>query len=109
MTDEPSTKTKTDVLDLIISFLMEHEQQLDQTLQRLEKLVERLSERSDRLDPEPPRRTSPRPQPGAFTLTISNPGSFEEMKSLKIEWRANPDASERSRVIGEIERAIGKD
>lgn len=114
LTNEPSTKTKTDVLDLIISFLMEHEKQMDQMLQRLEGLVETLSKRGDDVErtPTPKHRTGL--QPNSFKLTVNNPGSLAEMRSLKIEWGPKtgtiPNAiTDVDAIVGKIERSVGKD
>jgi hypothetical protein len=41
MTDEPTLRTKTDVLDLVISFMMEHEKQMDQMLERIERVADK--------------------------------------------------------------------
>lgn len=86
MTDEPSFKTKTDVLDLIISFLMEHEKQMDQMLHRVERMAETLARRDLYTEQAPVRNNPAVLQPHAFTLTINNPESFRELKSLRIEW-----------------------
>jgi len=86
LSDEPPFKTKTDVLDLLISFLREHEKQMDHMLQRLEKIAETLPKRERHVEqlsvPPPSEKTQPRP----FTLTITNPEHFEDVKSLNIEW-----------------------
>ena len=46
MTDEPTLRTKTYVLDLVISFMMEHEKQMDQMLERIERIVPLLLRKS---------------------------------------------------------------
>lgn len=114
MTDEPSLNTKTDVLDLIISFLMEHEKQMDQTLQRIERITETMSMSAHHSERAPKPNQPIWLQPHAFTLTITNPDRFKELKSLKIEWEAkrgddddiNPDAD---MIVRKFERSIGKD
>lgn len=86
MSDEPPFKTKTDVLDLLISFLREHEKQMDHMLQRLEKIAEKMSKRErhvEQLSASPPPEKS---QPSPFTLTINNPENFEDLQSLNVEW-----------------------
>jgi hypothetical protein len=81
-----SADSKTDVLDLIINFLMEHEKQMDHLIRRLETLLEELTKngsinrsRSDHTE---------NAQTPAFKFTISNPDNFKE-KSLEIEWGEN--------------------
>jgi len=109
LSDEPSIRTKTDVLDLIISFLMEHERRMDQTLQRLEGIVETLS-RGARPIGQPLAPRHPRlGQPDAFTLTINNPNDFEDMRSLKIEWGEKRETGNEDGVVRKIERPVGKD
>lgn len=86
MSDEPSFKTKADVLDLLINFLREHEKQMDNMLQRLEMLVEILSTKRrsiERIEASPP---SEEAQASPFTLTITNPEHFDEIRSLNIMW-----------------------
>ena len=86
LTDEPALKTKTDVLDLIISFLMEHEKQMDHMLQRLEGIVETLSKSGRYIEQVSASQYPKESQPNSFTLTITSPDNFEGMKSLNIEW-----------------------
>jgi hypothetical protein len=86
MSDEPPMKTKTDVLDLIIGFLMEHEKQLDGIVERLETLTEEKPR--NRLQIDEPRKEDPVTiaQPDSLTLTINNPDGARTIKSIKIEW-----------------------
>lgn len=86
MSDEPPMKTKTDVLDLIIGFLMEHEKQLDGIVERLETLTE--EKLRNRLQIDEPRKEDPVTiaQPDSLTLTINNPDGARTIKSIKIEW-----------------------
>lgn len=114
MTDEPYLKNKTDVLDLVISFLMEHEKQMDQTTRRLEMIVETLSKRGRGIEYPPTPRYTEETRPDSFTITINNPNSFEELRSLKIEW--GPKGGDRvdaemdaNRIVRETEHAIGED
>jgi hypothetical protein len=86
MSDEYSTKTKTDVLDLIINFLMEHEKQLDQMMERLESLIEILTKGSDEVKRTQAIEEHMESPSKSFKLNINNPGSFERMRALKIEW-----------------------
>jgi len=114
LTDEPSLKTKTDVLDLIINFLAEHEKQMDQMLERLESVTEILSTRPNHIEHAPAPNHPTGLQPQAFTITITNPDSLEQLKSLKMEWGAkrgdvadvDPDAGS---IVRKFERSIGKD
>ena len=50
MTDEPTLRTKTDVLDLVINILKEHEKNLDRLLERLETLIDAFSQIQTRLE-----------------------------------------------------------
>jgi len=114
LTDEPSLKTKTDVLDLIISFLMEHEKHMDQTLQRIERIADTLLRNARHAEhmpaPDQPRGT----QPHTFTLSITNPDNFKKLRSLKIEWESKREETDEADsdadvVIRGLERAIGKE
>ena len=84
MSDEPPMKTKTDVLDLIIGFLMEHEKQLDSIVERLETLTEKPR---NRLQIDEPQKSDAVTitQPDSLTLTINNPDGARKIKSVKIE------------------------
>jgi hypothetical protein len=84
MSDEPPMKTKTDVLDLIIGFLMEHEKQLDSIVERLETLTEKPG---NRLQIDEPQKADAITiaQPDSLTLTINNPDGARKIKSVKIE------------------------
>jgi len=86
VSDEYSTKTKTDVLDLIINFLMEHEKQLDQMMERLESLIQILTKGSNEDKRTQAIERHQEPPSKSFTLNINNPGSFDRMRTLKIEW-----------------------
>ena len=84
MSDEPPMKTKTDVLDLIIGFLMEHEKQLDSIVERLETLTEKPGNRLQ-IDEPPKVDATTITQPDSLTLTINNPDGARKIKSVKIE------------------------
>ena len=114
LTDEPSIKTKADVLDLIISFLMEHEKHMDQTLQRIERIADILLRNARHREPIPAPNQQGGIQPHAFTLNITNPDNFKKLRSLKIEWElkrgdADEEDSDAEVTISGLERAIGKD
>ena len=84
MSDEPPMKTKTDVLDLIIGFLMEHEKQLDSIVERLETLTEKPGNRLQ-IDESQKADATTIAQPDSLTLTINNPDGARKIKSVKIE------------------------
>jgi len=86
LSDEPPFRTKTDVLDLLISFLREHEKQMDHMLQRLERVVETLSKMEPPIEHPSAHPPLGEPRPSPFTLTITNPERFEDLRSLNIEW-----------------------
>jgi len=83
---EPTKKTKTDVLDLIISFIIEHEKEMDSIVTRLEKVVERLAEDERLKIPELEELQDMEPQPETFSLTINKPKNFPSIKSINIDW-----------------------
>ncbi len=114
MTDEPSIKTKADVLDLIISFLMEHEKQMDQTLQRIERIADTLLRNARYSETLPAPDQHRGTQPHTFNLNITNPENFKELRSLKIEWgptREDTDEADSEAHVTNsgLVRAIGKD
>lgn len=86
MKNDPSADSKTDVLDLIIDFLMEHEKKMDHLILRLETLLEELTKNGS-IHRSRPDHTGNAQTP-AFKLTISNPDDFKE-KSLEIGWGEN--------------------
>lgn len=114
MSDEPPMKTKTDVLDLIINFLMEHEKQLDGIVERLETLVEERP--GNRLQIDEPQKVEPVTitQPDSLTLTINNPDGSRKVKSIKIEWEeTNTDTGQISAkvrtMLDEIDNVLRED
>jgi len=86
VSDEYSTKTKTDVLDLIINFLMEHEKQLDKMMERLESLIQILNKGSNEAKLTKTIERQQETPSKSFTLNINNPGSFDRMRTVKIVW-----------------------
>lgn len=88
MKNDPSSDSKTDVLDLIINFLMDHEKQMDHMIQRLETLLKELTKNGKCREPVSIPDHTKNAQTPAFTFTISNPDNFKE-KSLEIEWGEN--------------------
>ena len=86
MRDEIGVKTKTDVLDFVISFIVEHEKRMDHMTERLEKITEKFGKRrySVRKAESPVKIDNS--EPGTFTISIRNPDNFEPIKSIKIDW-----------------------
>jgi len=72
MTDESSLQTKTDILDLVISFVMEHEKRMDEIVERLEQLSARMARMSIR-GKQPDSFDSILRKPDVFPLTSTNP------------------------------------
>lgn len=106
MTDEASQGTKTDVLDLIISFIMEHEKRMDEIVDRLERLSKRMSRSSNLANPRRPRES--RYDSDIFTLTISNPEDYDKIRSVKIDWETGekeytPEISEIDAILDKID------
>ncbi|UCH57890.1 MAG: hypothetical protein JSV18_03020 [Candidatus Bathyarchaeota archaeon] len=111
MNDEVDLKTKTDVLDLVISFLMEHEKKMDLIVQRLERISERLSRSRYSTTKSTSPLYPPNSKPGTFTLTINNPDNFERIKSIKIDWKTTkkklfPEDAEMDAILEEIEYVL---
>jgi uncharacterized coiled-coil protein SlyX len=86
MRDEIGVKTKTDVLDFVISFIVEHEKRMDHMTERLERITEKIGKRrySVRKAESPVKVDNS--EPGTFTISIHNPENFEPIKSIRIEW-----------------------
>ena len=112
MSDEPTLRTKTDVLDLVIGFIVEHEKRMDDMVTRMESIVEKMSRGLQRTGVAP---TIPhRRQPDSFTLTISNPENYDKIKSIMVEWETEqkeftPELSEIDAILDEIEHAFKTD
>lgn len=109
MAEEPSIRTKMDVLDLIIGFLMEHEKQMDQMVQQLERVMEAQSRRGTVYAPEAPHQAETRPN--SIMLTINTPRIGDHIKSIKIDWESGQpeiiNASlERKMRIRSVNRTI---
>jgi adenylate cyclase class IV len=86
MTDEPTLRTKTDVLDLVISFLMDHEKQMDQMLERIERVADKLSQKRGYTKHQSAPIETTEYQADKFTITIDNPENYGPMRSIKIDW-----------------------
>ena len=86
MTDKPALRTKTDVLDLVINFMMDHEKQMDQMLERLERLTDKLSSKGAIQEPMTSTVETPKNHTDRFIITVDNPKKYGPMKSIKIDW-----------------------
>jgi len=107
MTDESSLQTKTDILDLVISFVMEHEKRMDEIVERLEHLSARMARMSIR-ERQPDSFDSILRKPDVFTLTINNPEGYDNIKGIKIEWEDakkeyTPEISEIDAILDKID------
>jgi uncharacterized coiled-coil protein SlyX len=108
MRDEIDVKSKTDVLDFIISFIVEHEKRMDHMTERLEKITEKFGKRrySVRKAESPVKINNS--EPGTFTISIHNPEDFEPIKSIRIDWNDtgksfHPDDLEFDSILKDIE------
>jgi hypothetical protein len=107
MADESSLQTKTDILDLVISFVMEHEKRMDKIVERLEQLSARMARMSIR-GRQPDSFDSILRKPDVFTLTINNPEGYDNIKGIKIEWEDTekeytPEISEIDAILDKID------
>lgn len=107
MADESSLQTKTDILDLVISFVMEHEKRMDEIVERLEQLSARMARMSIR-GKQPDSFDSILRKPDVFTLTINNPEGYDKIKGIKIEWEDTekeytPEISEIDAILDKID------
>jgi hypothetical protein len=114
MTDEPNLRTKTDVLDLVISFMMDHEKQMDQMLERIEKVTDKLSNNGARINPLSAPVETMEYRSGKFTIAIDNPENYGPMKSIKIDWEkpqhgADQKSPEILEFLEEIEQIYRED
>jgi hypothetical protein len=76
MRDEIGVKSKTDVLDFVISFMVEHEKRMDHFTERLEKITEKLGKRNYPIRKAAVPVKVDNPEPGTFTISIKNPEEF---------------------------------
>lgn len=113
MTDEPSLKTKADVLDLIISFIIDHEKWMDQIVERLERITDKLPSNSNRIDNVPTPQNRAIPQPDVFSLIINNPKDFDKINSIRIDWETAEKefipASSVDTIMNKVERSLRED
>ena len=109
MTDKPNLRTKTDVLDMVISFMMDHEKQMDQMLERIEKIADKLSNNGTRINTPLTHVEPSEYQSGKLTITIDSPENYGPMKSIKIDWGepqqgVDPESPEVLKFLEEIEQ-----
>lgn len=108
MSDEPTLKTRADVLDLVIGFITEHEKQMDRMIERLERVIERLSRNSRSMESSLTHQGPDMYGPTVFKLTVNNPERYEKIRSIKIEWETEereytPELSEIDAILDKIE------
>jgi hypothetical protein len=111
MTDEPTLRTKTDVLDLVISFMVEHEKQMDQMLERIERVADKLSSKRTRVNPLSAAVETTGYRPDKLTITIDN---TENYGSIKIDWEKperdlDPESQKVLSFLEEIEEIYKED
>jgi uncharacterized coiled-coil protein SlyX len=114
MRDEIGVKSKTDVLDFVINFIVEHEKRMDQMTERLERITEKFGKRRYAVRKAKSPVKIQNPEPGTFTITIHNPEEFEPIKSIRIDWedkekRFYPDEVELDSILKDIEYTLGDD
>ncbi len=120
MRDEIGMKSKTDVLDFVISFIVEHEKRMDHMTERLERITEKLGKKRYAVKKvqSPMKLDSPvkvdNPKPGIFTISIHNPEDFEPIKSIRIDWKGtgkifHPDDLEFDSILKDIEYTLRED
>ena len=114
MRDEIGTKSKTDVLDFVISFIVEHEKRMDHMTERLERVTEKLVKKrySVRKTESPVKIDNS--EPGTFTISIKNPEDFDPIKSIRIDWKDtgknfHPDKREFDSILKDIEFTLRDD
>jgi uncharacterized coiled-coil protein SlyX len=114
MRDEIGVKSKTDVLDFVISFIVEHEKRMDQMTERLERITEKIGKRRYAVrKAESPVKTDSH-EPGTFTISIKNPEGFDPIKSIRIDWKDtgkifHPDDLEFDSILKDIEFTLRDD
>ncbi|MGD2201518.1 MAG: hypothetical protein PVJ38_07805 [Candidatus Bathyarchaeota archaeon] len=110
MKDDLDMKTKTDVLDFVISFIVDHEKRMDQHAEKLERIVDDISRKRYRVTKS--RAAKDRPaQPGVFSITVHNPEEFEKIRSIKVEWeeserRFYPERPDIDSVLRDIDYTL---
>jgi hypothetical protein len=107
MRDEIGVKSKTDVLDFIISFIVELEKRMDHMTERLEKITEKFGKRRYAVRKTESPVKIENSERGTFTVSIHNPEDFEPIKSIRIDWNDtgksfHPDDLELDSIIKDI-------
>ena len=105
MPDGSSLRTRADVMDLVIGFLVEHEKRLDMLVERLERITKEAS--LDYMKPKTTSALNKNIKTRTFNLTITNPTSRDRIKSVKIEFETsgefNGDMSDIDNLLDKIE------
>jgi hypothetical protein len=114
MRDEIGVKSKTDVLDFVISFIVEHEKRMDHISERLEKITEKFGKRRYAVRKTESPVKIDNSERGTFTISINNPEDFEPIKSIRIDWndtgnRFHPDKLELDSILKDIEFSLKDD
>ena len=114
MRDEIGVKSKTDILDFVISFIVEHEKRMDKITDRLEKITKTIGKKRHTVIKQKPPVKIENPNPGTFIISIRNPEGFEPIKSIKIEWDDNKkifqsDYREFDSILKDIEYTLRDD
>jgi len=104
MTDGTSLKTKTDVIDLMIGFLVNYEKQMDEVTDRLDKIADKMARVERRANSA--RMSRSMKEPNVFTISINNPEDYDKIKSIKIEWEN--EETEFTPEISEIDALLDK-
>jgi hypothetical protein len=109
MSDEPTLKTRTDVLDLVIGFIVEHEKRMNDMVERLERIADKLAKSNQHMDGANNVWEIRRQDSNLFTLSINNPEDYENIKSVKVEWETGQkefttELSEIEAILNEMER-----
>jgi hypothetical protein len=104
MTDEHTLKTKTDVIDLVIGFLVDYEKRLDDITERLDRIAEKMVRVENR--PRGTTMTKERKDNSVFTISINNPEDYDKIRSIKIEWEN--EEREYTPEISEIDALLDK-
>ena len=109
MSDEPTLKTRADILDLVIGFIVEHEKRMSEMVEKLERIADKLAKSSQRTDGAKNVWEIRREDSNLFTLSINNPEGYENIKSVKVEWETGQkefttELSEIEAILDEMER-----
>ena len=104
MTDKHTLKTKTDVIDLVIGFLVDYEKRMDEITERLDRIAEKMG----RVEKRPRGTTMTRDikDSNVFTISINNPEKYDKIRSIKIEWEN--EEREYTPEISEIDALLDK-